>query len=398
MTDRSMTSSSRTRIVILLAAAASAAAAFYLYAGRERPAGPRTIAFRDRDGTELARAPLCHGPVFADGRALWRTCETSPPVAPERPGQWHLARFDLERGVADLRWPLPPGTNGTIQALARHASGRLAAVLYEGHVVVAQPEGGLSVVGRIPDTGAVAGLNWVGDDLEVVPGGHGDTGVHRLAGGTWTIQPIPRLEAPPEIAVKLVMAERGPGGLALTYVRSSERPGAPLDVITRADSGQESAQSVQLPGGPDEVRFDIDGSPGNAVSWAPAPSHRTLERVAGTWRVAGPDDRVLSSDYAIEDGVLRWIPYALGGPVRIGGRWLDAAPHLLPIAGTTDLWALDRITGRFTRVDRDLAPALTRASTAGRGLAVAAVLLFPLALAASLVQRSRRKRAGQPAT
>jgi hypothetical protein len=267
-----MTSSSRTRVVVLLAAVVSAAAAFYLYAGRERPAGPRAIDFRDLDGSELARAPLCHGPVFADGRALWRTCETSLPVAPERPGQWHLARFDLDRGVADLRWPLPPGTNGTIQALTRHASGRLAAVLYEGHVVVAQPEGGVSVVGRMPDTGAVAGLTWVGDDLEVVPGGHGDTGVHRLAGGKWTIRPIPRLEAPPEIAVKLVMAERGPDGLALTYVRSTERPGAPLDVITRLENGRDSAQSVQLPGA-DEVRHDLDRSPGNVVSWSPTPSH-----------------------------------------------------------------------------------------------------------------------------
>ena len=393
-----MTSSSRTRIVVLLAAVASAAAAFYLYTGRERPAGPRTIVFRDRDGTELERAPLCHGPVFADGRALWRTCEKSLPVALERPGEWHLARFDLERGVADMRWPLPAGTNGTILALARHPLGRLAAVLYERHVLVAQPDGGMSVVGRMPDSSAVAGLNWVGDDLEVVPGGHGDTGVHRLAGGKWTIRPIPRLEAPPDVAVKLVMAERGPDGLALTYVRSTERPGAPLEVITRLENGKESAQSVQLPGGPDEVRHDLDRSPGNVVSWSPSPSHRTLERIAGKWQVAGPGDRVLSSDYTIEDGRLRWIPYALGGPVRIDSRWLDADPHLLPIAGSTDLWALDRIAARFTRVDRNLAPELTRASTAGRGLAVAAMLFFPLALARTLVQRSRRKRHGQPAT
>jgi hypothetical protein len=393
-----MTSSGRTRIVVLLAAVASTAAALYLYAGRERPAGPRTIVFRDRGGTELARSPLCHGPVFADGRALWRTCEKSPPVTPEAPGEWHLVRFDLEQSVADMRWPLPPGSNGTIQALARQPSGRLAAVLYEGHVVVADPEGGISVVGRVPDTGTVAGLTWVGDDLEVVPGGHRDTGVHRLAAGRWTINPISRLEAPPDTAVKLVMAERDPDGLVLTYVRSTERPGAPLDVITRREDGVESTQSVQLPGGPEEVRHDMDRSPGNVVSWAPTRSHRTLERVAGTWRVVRTDDRALGSDYAIEDGRLRWIPYALGGPVRIDGRWLDAAPHLLPIAGSTDLWALDRIGSQFTRVDRNLAAEFTRASPAGRGLGVAALLLFPAALGATLVQRSRRKRQPRTAT
>jgi hypothetical protein len=381
-------------VLFLAAAGVSILGTMALYRGRERIAAPRTIRYRGVDAKFLGERLICQGPFFADGRAAWATCSTS--IAGGKPGQSHLVRFDLEQGEARLRWPVPSKSADRILALARHRSGRIAIVLGYGEVVVEDREGRFSVAGRVPDAVLVAGLGWLGDDLEVVLWrGAGEDGIYLLSRGQWTSRPLPGIEQPPDTMVLRASAEHRPEGRVLTYVRSTGWREPDLDVVTRFPDGSETIERLRLPDRPGEAGYHIDRAAANVVESFAVAWDRTLERVGGKWQFVAPPpngERLLQSDYVVEEGRLTWIPHDIPGVVRIRGRWLPARHHLLPIAGTTDLWAFDE-RGEVARVDRNLRPLeTTSASALERSLALVALMAFPLAIGATFVARRARRR------
>lgn len=377
---------SRGLVLVLLAAMLSVGGAYGLYAGRERPADHRSVVFRAAGGGAPDRAPTCESPVVADGRAVWRICRTH-----ESPPRWHLVRFDLERGVAEMRWPLPH-ERGALAGMARHPSGRLAAVMSEGDVLVVEPGGGASMIGSVPAFGDIAGLAWLGDDIEVVTGGSGSNVIQRFSAGKWTSRPAPEIEPAPDQSIALEMAERGPAGLIFTFVRTTTGQELFLNFITRTEGGAESVQKLQLDWGASGMSA-LDRSPANIISGAWY-DHVSIERTSGKWQhIRPPSGRGVTADYFFDHNALVSIPRQPDGPARLAGRWLDATEHVLPIAGTTDVWALDD-AGNYTRLDGNMRPIETMQATAfERTLAIAGLLVFPLAVIA--VRRARsRSRAG----
>jgi hypothetical protein len=140
----------------------------------------------------------------------------------------------------------------------------------------------------------------------------------------------------------------------LHYVRSAERPGAEIDVITVTVDGRR-ATPLELAG---EGYVWLDGAAVNSVLFFTWTADRLLERVDGRWRVLGvPAHALIRSDYEIAEGGLRWIPQTQGC-ARIDGRWIagpiTATSHLLPGSGTT-WWLLDDDSS-YVELDRDLRP------------------------------------------
>jgi hypothetical protein len=384
---RRMNQRSRALLLVLLGAMPSVAGAFGLYAGRERPADHRSVVFRAAGGEAPDRPPICKGPAVAEGGTVWRTCRTQ-----ESPPSWHLVRFDLERGVAEMQWPLPH-ERGAFVGMARHPSGRFAAIMSKGDVLVVDPRGGASMIGSVPVFGDIAGLAWLGDDIEVVTGGSISNGIHRFSGGRWTSRPAPDIEPAPDQTIALEMAERGPAGIIFTFVRTTMGQESILHLITRSEAGAESVQKLQLDTRLASATHVLDRAPANIIS---AGWYRDVqvERTDGKWQqVRPPSGSGVTFDYFFDDNTLVSIPREQDGPARLAGRWLDATAHVLPIAGTTDVWAFDD-AAKYTRLDRNMQPVETmQATTFERTLAIAGLLVFPLALVAAWRARSR-SRAG----
>jgi hypothetical protein len=225
-------------------------------------------------------------------------------------------------------------------------------VLQDGRVIIAQPDGGVALVGDVPPF-RPAGIAWIGHDLEIVPGNSGDNGIHVLSNGTWTRAPAPRLSGPPNLQSALVMVERSPRGNQLfTHVRAEDLwQDHQVDVVSVDGDGQQRVESVRVVG----IGFVAADHAAGGGMMAREPAPRTIERIGGVWQrfdapvtvdmeEADPVNAAeIQSDYVIEAGRLTWIP-RVAGMTRIAGNWTAFPPaddhvHVLPASGG-DLWIL----------------------------------------------------------
>lgn len=171
----------------------------------------RLVKYVAGDGGSWAGAGFPHttSPAFVDGDQIWKWGM----YGKDRGGvQSGFLRFDLERGVAQLRWPFPGKSRhqAVVLAVARHQDGRIAVVWRAGKalkVSLLAPHGGVTNWPDLPPATGLArtgvrGVAWVQGGLEVAQGVWKERAVriHRASGpeGRWTTRRVPWPASIPE--------------------------------------------------------------------------------------------------------------------------------------------------------------------------------------------------------
>jgi hypothetical protein len=373
-----------------------AVAGWLLWCGLTKPSPPREVAFVTKAG-DAVESPSCRGSVFSSGRHLWQICR--PPGKRARP---HLVRFDLTRGVGEMRWPLGE-QDATISALARSTK-HVLALATESGLQIADPGGGLKRQQDAPKVSMVAGMAWVQQRLELVAPGTVSAGpvIHvRSAKGAWSVRQTPGLpDAPEGHTTRLDLAYRSGGQWNFLFARTPERSPAGRPVNVELLHGTESrppmtVDAVRLtgrfihnPGGQVKILGSVvDRAPGGAVNPAAVLPSLPLQRTKQRWReVVAPlkrkQGRFWLFDYAVEPQGLRSIPRTTSAPRsfhvrgvwlelvgeqdvqlnKIGGDsgpplvsrfWLDPDPRVLP-AAAGGYWVLGASSRRYVGVTAGL--------------------------------------------
>lgn len=342
-------------------------------------ANPSPVRYVDYVTAQGTRAPFrqdCAGPSFIENDAVWRFCAYDDTQdAPGSAAQWGMVRFDLAAGEGAMLWPLDQSPDAQVLALAKSSQGDLAVAWGTpdlSAITLLRRAGGVEALG-LPDAAprTIAGLAWTGDMLEIVAGGGDDVTVHVNDSGAW--QGTRAITPPDDCAAEdavcaLQMAHRTDAGwravyaiapraivgqddVAVQFVAALE-DGTPEPVDTIALADLDPAQyRLDESGNLDALGALFDQSPGNVVNWAIRAAPFVLH--GGTWeRVAAPqvDASFFFSDYAIDDGGLRWIP-GIRYPQR---SW------------QVDQWVTLRSSGDdifLAQIGGDPGPTLTRVNT-----------------------------------
>jgi hypothetical protein len=305
------------------------------------PPPARAVTFVTPRGVlEEEQPPPCAGSAFALGQHVWQICRRSAGTA--------LVRFDLERGLGEIFWPLGAGAKGArgpaLSALARHRKGDLAVATTGGELLQVLQTGGMRRLGRAR---RVAGMAWVGDRLELVEGGDAGPVIRsHTRGEGWSTRAAPGVP-PAETgqAVRLELAYRSGGRWNFLFVRvpRDARPGQAVKVDLLQGTERQApmvVETVQLRG-----RFRLDGrgragilaavvdpAPGGAVIPSEVLPALPLRRDRERWSpVALPlshkRGRFWHFDYKAEPQGLRSIPRTASEPLAffVRGLWLELA-------------------------------------------------------------------------
>jgi hypothetical protein len=298
------------------------------------PSPVRYFTFITDQGTLNPFRQECNGPSFAEEDVAWRFCAYDARAGRTtlESGRWGLVRFDLAKGEATLRWPLPETATDQILALARSPAGDLATVwgspaLSAAYLIL--HEGGVVPLGIPPGAPAqVFGLAWDSQVLELATLDGGTVTIFRNESGIWKES---RLVPPPETCgpgtiCALQVARRDTAGWRFLYAAAQAEIGSPeaaeIQVLLDDEHGATSMLGT-IPFAdldPSQYRLDdsgrlaglgalFDRAPGGAVNWAVDAAPYVLH--GGTWeRVTVPvsEASFYFSNYQIEPGGLRWIP------------------------------------------------------------------------------------------
>ncbi len=299
-------------------------------------ANPSPVRYVDYVTPEGVIAPFrqdCAGPSVIENDAVWRFCEYAPEAAAGAGELWGLARFDLVAGTAQMLWPLPEAADAQLLALGKSPQGDLAVAwgapdLHAVYLILL--EGGVVPLGVPEDApGTIVGMAWIGDVLEIVAGDAESVTVYVNESGVW--QGTRAIERPPacadaETVCTLQIAHRVDAGWRSVYAIApraiQDQADADVSIVAALEDGTpEPVDTIRLAElDPSQYTLDergdlvtfgalFDRSPGNVVNWSLRAAPFVLH--GGTWeRVAAPqiDARFYFSDYALDDGGLRWIP------------------------------------------------------------------------------------------
>jgi hypothetical protein len=285
-----------------------------------------------------ARAPFrqeCAGPSFIHSDQVWRFCgyesgagrtalESTAP-------HWGLVRFDLIKGEAVMRWPLPERPDAELLALARAANGDLLTVWgspdpARAYRITREGAVPFDLPANLPPQ--VFGLADAGDRIELVAGDDQAAAIYAYTNGAW-LDPRPVL--PPEscgqqVFCSLQAARYDATGWTLVFAAVPTVIDDPartvVDLLLRGESGA----ATPLPAldwsalAADQVTLDesgvvqrlgtlFDRAPGGVINWTINDAPLVLQ--ADGWVKIDPPQAAASfyfSNYEILPTGLRWIP------------------------------------------------------------------------------------------
>lgn len=297
------------------------------------PSPVRYVSFVSDQGARDPFRQQCAGPAFIEADTAWRFCEYEPGASLVAGGVWGLVRFDLDAGEAELRWPLPEDPASQVLALARRDDGALATAWgapEPSGIYLAYPSGGVDVLGMPSAVGRIGGMAWVGEGLELVIGDAAPVAIARHEAGAWTLrETVPAPDAcTGETLCAFQFAHLGEAGWRMLYAVAPVAVDAPattpVEFILQEETGESQVVDTITLDDLDPAQYtrDADGrltrlgdlfdqAPGNVINWTLNAAPFVLH--GGAWeRVAAPTlggkTDYYFSNYAIEEGGLRWIP------------------------------------------------------------------------------------------
>ncbi|HEX3052461.1 MAG TPA: hypothetical protein VHP83_17500 [Aggregatilineaceae bacterium] len=128
---------------------------FYVAATHLSPV--RYVSFEDASGPRASFRQLCYGPAIVDADQVWRFCDYGDPDVRG------LARFDLDSGQADLKWPIPQSADAQLLALAQAPTGELVTAWGSPDLAAVyrlDPSGSVSLLDGLPGGAWARARSW----------------------------------------------------------------------------------------------------------------------------------------------------------------------------------------------------------------------------------------------